>query len=168
MLALCLMLSETYFAQSYGGKIGLDLVWLYNFVRFNFWWISLGFLSVIIYKVSYAWCLRYIICSIWILDIRIVYSGSCIYTYYVWLDRWCVLNYTCGSDIYIMQECEEPVISHVSSFLKLLLSGQSPRWSQCHSELMHASQGIGVSCFLLVHIMIVLGMCVSLIAMQYI
>ena len=33
--------------------------------------IFLGFLSMVIYKVLYAWCLRYNICSTWFLDIRI-------------------------------------------------------------------------------------------------
>ena len=42
-------------------------VWL--FMGIKFMWISLGFLSVKIY--SYAWCLRYNICSTWFLDIRI-------------------------------------------------------------------------------------------------
>ena len=35
------------------------------------------FLSMIIYEVLYAWCLRYNICSAWFLDIRI---STCIYT----------------------------------------------------------------------------------------
>ena len=42
-------------------------VWLFMGIKFT--WISLGFLSVKIY--SYAWCLRYNICSTWLLDIRI-------------------------------------------------------------------------------------------------
>ena len=33
--------------------------------------IFLGFLSMVIYKVLYAWCLRYNNCSTWFLDIRI-------------------------------------------------------------------------------------------------
>ena len=39
-------------------------------------WILLSFLSMIIYEVLYAWCLRYNICSAWFLDIRI---SSCFY-----------------------------------------------------------------------------------------
>ena len=42
------------------------------FVRFKFLWISLNFLSMIIYEVSYTYMMfKYIICSAWFLDIRI-------------------------------------------------------------------------------------------------
>ena len=41
------------------------------FVGIIFSWISLGFLSMIIYKVFYTLWLRHKICSAWFLDIRI-------------------------------------------------------------------------------------------------
>ena len=41
------------------------------FEGIKFSWISLGVLSMIIYKGLYTWCLRYNICSATFLDIRI-------------------------------------------------------------------------------------------------
>ena len=40
-------------------------------MKTKFSWILLAFLSIIIYEVLYAWCLRYNIYCIWFLDIRI-------------------------------------------------------------------------------------------------
>ena len=39
-------------------------------MELNVSWISSGFLATIIYEVSYTFCLIYIICSAWFLDIR--------------------------------------------------------------------------------------------------
>ena len=48
-------------------------VWLF------FWVVQIfaDFISVIIYEISYTWCLRYIICSAWFLDIKISTCYQC-------------------------------------------------------------------------------------------
>ena len=45
-------------------------------LELNVSWILSGFLSMILYEVSHACCLRYIICSAWFLDIR---TSTCSY-----------------------------------------------------------------------------------------
>ena len=54
--------------------IGIRVYTLYNmivnFCENQIWWVSLSFLSMIIYGVLYTRCLRYNICSAWFLDIR--------------------------------------------------------------------------------------------------
>ena len=47
------------------------MVWLLIFVGIKISWISLGFLSMIVYEVLYTRCLRYNFGSTWFLDIRI-------------------------------------------------------------------------------------------------
>ena len=53
------------------------MLWLFNFHKDHIFMDIVGLLSVIIYEVLYTRCLRYNICSAWILDIRLSTTIRC-------------------------------------------------------------------------------------------
>ena len=98
---MCIHYSTKDLLASYKVCLCFLLIWIKSvwygcliFEGIKFWCISLGVLSMIIYKVLSTWCLGYNICSATFLDIRIstcfvpffthrmtIYIHMCVYTY---------------------------------------------------------------------------------------